>query len=340
MSRRRYLSTKISQDAKINRLATKHGDFAALLYTWMIPHAEDDGTLSGDPEELLMTVMPGRRDKDIADIETALTAMHDLGLIVWTRGSEHPCVAFPESFYTYQTYVTEKRRGTAQGGNKAASHAHNSADNDESAQNAANQRTTAQNAASFKSSFTVTSKSSPHGEGLSNRESVDEAPEPTSEGEPLARTRTPSPHVKEPKPATEKPTPPKKSANRPAEPKPRATNPLWDVLEETFYKPATKDERTLFGKIVHDLKEIGATPDDVRARVRQHAKTQSHWSLTPRALVTHWSELGALCAGSNGNGTTESARRAALARETALEDERARVAAEMVRELAKLQTGG
>lgn len=45
-------------------------------------------------------------------------------------------------------------------------------------------------------------------------------------------------------------------------------------------------------------------------------------------------------ASKHGNGTTESARRAALARETALEDERARQGAEMVRELAKLQTGG
>ena len=334
MSRRRYLSTKISQDAKINRLATKHGDFAALLYTWMIPHAEDDGTLSGDPEELLMTVMPGRRDKDIADIETALTAMHELGLIVWTRDSEHPCVAFPESFYTYQTYVTEKRRGTAQGGNKAASSAHNSAHESESAQNAANQRKSAQNAASFKSSFTVKLESSSDGEGLSNRESADEAPEPTPEGEPLARTRTPSQQSTQPEASK-----PKKPANRPADPKPRSANPLWDVLVEMFYQPATADERKLFGRVARELREVNATPDEVRARVRQHAKTQSHWDLTPRALVTHWSELGTE-ASKHGNGTTESARRAALARETALDDERARQGAEMVRELAKLQTGG
>ena len=150
------------------------------------------------------------------------------------------------------------------------------------------------------------------------------------EGEPLARTRTLSPVTKS---ATAK-----KPANRPAEPKQRPANPLWDVLVDVFYEPATKDERTLFGKIVHDLKEVGATPDDVRSRVRQHAKTQSHWDLTPRALVTHWSELGTEVS-KNGNGTTESARRAALERETALEDERARQSAEMVRELAQRAAG-
>ena len=149
------------------------------------------------------------------------------------------------------------------------------------------------------------------------------------EGEPLARPRTPTP--------ISKAVAPEKPANRPAEPKTRPTNPLWDVLVEVFYEPTTKDERKLFGKIVHDLKEVGATPDDVRARVRQHGKTQSHWDLTPRALVTHWSQLGTEV---SKNGTAESARRDAAQREAALEDERARNAAAMVHDLAQLRTGG
>lgn len=156
----------------------------------------------------------------------------------------------------------------------------------------------------------------------------------SNEGEPLARTRTPSQQSTQPEASK-----PKKPANRPADPKPRSANPLWDVLVEMFYQPATADERKLFGRVARELREVNATPDEVRARVRQHAKTQSHWDLTPRALVTHWSELGTE-ASKHGNGTTESARRAALERETALDDERARQGAEMVRELAKLQTGG
>lgn len=112
MARRRYLSTEISIDKAVNRLAREHGDFAALLYTWMIPHAEDDATLTGDPEELMLSVVPGRRDKDVADVEAALAAMHDLGLIIWHR--EAKIVEFPPaSFYKYQTYIPKGKRRSA-----------------------------------------------------------------------------------------------------------------------------------------------------------------------------------------------------------------------------------
>ncbi len=84
MARRRYVSTTISQDTRVNKLAMQYGDFAALLYTWMIPHAADDATLPGDPEELLYQVLPGRRDKTEDDVRSALDGMAALGLIVGT----------------------------------------------------------------------------------------------------------------------------------------------------------------------------------------------------------------------------------------------------------------
>jgi len=92
MARRRYVSTTISQDTRINKLAIKHGDFAALLYTWMIPHAADDATLPGDPEELLYQVLPGRRDKTEADVRQALDGMAALGLII---GTDDGRIMFP-----------------------------------------------------------------------------------------------------------------------------------------------------------------------------------------------------------------------------------------------------
>src|SRR5581483_4590802 len=77
--------------------------------------------------------------------------------------------------------------------------------------------------------------------------------EPSAQkGEPLARRRTLSHSSKTP------PEEPPKPAHPP--------NPLWDVLCEVFYQPTTKNERNNFGAIVRELKEIGATPDDVRAR--------------------------------------------------------------------------
>lgn len=99
MSRRRYLSTDISTDKRVNRLARDYGDFAALLYTWMIPHAGNDGALSGDPEEILMQVVPGRRDKSIEDVEAALAGMAALGLIAWDWTAQS--VHFPASFYKF-----------------------------------------------------------------------------------------------------------------------------------------------------------------------------------------------------------------------------------------------
>lgn len=111
MARRRYISTKISHDANVNQLACDAGDFAALLYTWLIPHAEDDGTVKGSATEILYMVCPGRRDKTSADVDKALKAMQKLGLAVW----DGECVFFPpEAFYRFQTYIKDERRRSDQ----------------------------------------------------------------------------------------------------------------------------------------------------------------------------------------------------------------------------------
>lgn len=147
MSRRRYLSNKISTDVRVNQLAVEHGDFAALLYTWLVPHAEDDATMTGDPAEVLMVVLPGRRDKTPEDIATALAAMDALDLIVWEEGQ----IFFPpDSFYKHQPYVKQERR--------------RSEHQRKVAKNGANLRTSptsAQNAASFSHSHSVSHSPSP-----------------------------------------------------------------------------------------------------------------------------------------------------------------------------------
>ncbi len=109
MGRKRFVSTDISLDPRVNKLAIEYGDFAALLYTWMIPHANDDATITGDPEQLLYLVVPGRRDKTVEDVVRALEGMHELGLICWDRESSK--VTFPQSFYRYQSYIPPARRG-------------------------------------------------------------------------------------------------------------------------------------------------------------------------------------------------------------------------------------
>jgi hypothetical protein len=47
---------------------------------------------------------------------------------------------------------------------------------------------------------------------------------------------------------------------------------VWDELAEHFGEPRTKTERTQFGKVVNELMECGATPEEVR-RVCIYVKT-------------------------------------------------------------------
>ena len=109
MSRRRYISTRISKDKRVNAVAMR-SDFAALLYTWLIAHAADDATCSGDPEELLYEVMPGRRDKTAQDVEDALEIIQQEGLFTSRNGR----IYFEtDTFYKYQTYISKANRRTA-----------------------------------------------------------------------------------------------------------------------------------------------------------------------------------------------------------------------------------
>ncbi|MCC6315684.1 MAG: hypothetical protein IT337_16930 [Thermomicrobiales bacterium] len=183
MARRRYLSTKISTDTAVNKLAQQGGDFAALLYTWMIPHAGDDATLTGDPEELLLAVMPGRRDKTPEDIANALQMMVDLDLIEW----DGKTVTFPaDAFYRHQSYIKDgPRRG-----------ANNSAEQRTPEDNSANQRKSAQNPASlsFKSSSSFPSSSSSSPPTTTSTEVGDSPPTADQpKPKPTRSTKTPIP---------------------------------------------------------------------------------------------------------------------------------------------------
>jgi hypothetical protein len=144
MSRRRYISTSMSIDKRLNRLAVEHSDFAALLYTWMIPHAADDTTLNGDLDEFMATVIPMRRDKHTEDVVAALEGMETLGLIVWERAENR--IRFPAAaFYAHQSYIR----------------ADNRVEDWPTPQNAEERRRTPQNAVSFSLSSSVSVSAPP-----------------------------------------------------------------------------------------------------------------------------------------------------------------------------------
>lgn len=113
MARRRYVSTEISDDDGLAELVERKGYFAALLYTWLIPHADDRGTFTGNAKKLLGIAMPqfalikGKKAATAAEIGDCLEVMAELGLIV-SEGTDYYFP--PRVFYRYQTYIPEAKR--------------------------------------------------------------------------------------------------------------------------------------------------------------------------------------------------------------------------------------
>jgi len=104
MARKRYISTDVSIDTKLNRVS----ELAALLYSWMLPHAADNCRLSAkNAEELRLSVMPGRRRTD-DEVEAAVDELIEYELVGRDADGRY---YFPaESFYKYQTYIKPGNR--------------------------------------------------------------------------------------------------------------------------------------------------------------------------------------------------------------------------------------
>ena len=140
MGRKRSISTDISIDESVDEVA-QLSDFAALLYTWMIPHADEDATITGSVKRLMAMVMPYRRDKKDSEVEKALGMMHDAGLFEGYDPDEQ-LIYFPiDSFYKYQSSIHADKRRTAKFSGE--------------------QRRTAKNSASFSSSFSSSVSKTP-----------------------------------------------------------------------------------------------------------------------------------------------------------------------------------
>ncbi len=68
---------------------------------------------------------------------------------------------------------------------------------------------------------------------------------------------------------------------------------LWNVLVEAMgYQPSTQVERGGWNRCIKQLREAGATAEDIPARVNQYKKQFKGMTLTPYALVKHWTLLG------------------------------------------------
>lgn len=72
------ISKVISISEKVNGLSL----FGRLLYTWMIPHTDDFGRMTGSPAKVRALVVP-MADETTSDVEQALQDMENRGLIKW-----------------------------------------------------------------------------------------------------------------------------------------------------------------------------------------------------------------------------------------------------------------
>lgn len=80
-------------------------------------------------------------------------------------------------------------------------------------------------------------------------------------------------------------------------PRARPANPLWDALVDAFGPASTDTRRKFYGKTVAELKQVGATPEQVTQRV---AEARRRWrrQFTPQALLKHWDDLANVTTGS------------------------------------------
>lgn len=146
MSRRRELSTDISTDGKVNDL----GDLAAILYTWSIPHANEDASLTPKTaKEMKMLVIPGR-DCSVDQVCAAMDEIFAQGL--WLRDESGVIHFPPESFYRYQNKIAADRRRSPTSPKVSGAQTQNPTKPRETPQNPAEPRAVPQNPVSSSSS--------------------------------------------------------------------------------------------------------------------------------------------------------------------------------------------
>lgn len=104
MANRRMINKSISISLQVNRLS----DFAKLLFTWMIPHADDFGRLSGEPEVVKALVVPMMKQTS-KDVAKALQEMVDVGLIYWYKVDNEQVVQLIK-FEEHQTGLNKRTR--------------------------------------------------------------------------------------------------------------------------------------------------------------------------------------------------------------------------------------
>jgi len=260
----------------VKRLGLEAGDFACLLYTWLIPHADDNAVLpTADAEELLDLVMPWQRDKSPEDVSAAIAAMLRIGLLEAGRGR----LGFPPAaFYAYQGYIAVEKRRTAPLADwdpPVKERRHAKADAAGAHSTSGNQREPAE---------TSGDRREPAGT------SVSPSPSPSPSHSPTV-TELPEPRAR--KPRTPKPPEGAGAVGKAAGTNPGMGDPatvqtvraISDALDEAEIRVRPKGWYPAACRVVHDLLQGSRAlkPEAVLAAAR--------WCLTPEQSLYHAAKL-------------------------------------------------
>lgn len=90
MANRRMISKTISTSKQVSKMS----DFAQLLFTWAIVHADDFGRMDGDPEVVLATVIPMQRHRNPDDVAESIEEWRLNGLVWWFSLEEQAVIQF------------------------------------------------------------------------------------------------------------------------------------------------------------------------------------------------------------------------------------------------------
>ena len=108
MARKRFVTSEISTDRKIAKLAEKN-PVAAALWPWFITAFDDWGRMSADPIEVKLTIFPAFPYTS-DDIEAFIKLYHEFGIAYHYEVDGKPYLAVnPETWLKYQTYIRKDK---------------------------------------------------------------------------------------------------------------------------------------------------------------------------------------------------------------------------------------
>ena len=108
MARKRFVTSEISTDRKIAKLAEKNPT-AAALWPWFITAFDDWGRMTADPIEVKLTIFPAFPYTS-DEIEEFIRLYHEFEIAYFYEVDGKPCLAVnPDTWLKYQTYIRKDK---------------------------------------------------------------------------------------------------------------------------------------------------------------------------------------------------------------------------------------